>query len=96
MFLNAEEQKILLFLRRTPEDWFGAVEICRRASTRRDYDANQRWALPYLQSLRDKKMVERDDTGHYRLDPSQWPTEEADPSSAGKSSGLKPPRKPNG
>lgn len=63
--LSDEEQIILAFLRSSPEGWFAAGEISRKASIRH-FREDPRWAYPALMRLYMGKLVECDPAGHYR------------------------------
>ena len=71
MLLCDEEIQILAFLKTSPENYFGAGEICRKAGTKKLLAKNPRWALPYLVTLRDKELLEADPQGHYRIKPER-------------------------
>ncbi len=66
-YICHEERQILMLLQASPDRFFSAGEICKRAASRKLYTENPRWAIPHLHSLLDKAMVERDSTGHYRF-----------------------------
>jgi hypothetical protein len=67
MFICDEELMILSFLKTSPETFFSAGEVCRKAGNKKLVVKNPRWALPYLVSLKDKDLVEGDAQGHYRV-----------------------------
>jgi len=64
--LSDEEQIILNYLRTSPNAWFAAGEISRKASIRH-YRKDPRWAYPALMRLFTAKRVESDPAGHYRF-----------------------------
>lgn len=64
---SEEEALILNFLKVNPKAGFSAVEICRKAGTRRQFLEDPRWALRPLLHLRDKGLVEDDGGGHYQF-----------------------------
>lgn len=64
---SAEEKQVLEFLKLNPKASFSAIEICRKAGTKRQFQEDPRWALRPLLHLRDKGIVEDDTGGHYRL-----------------------------
>ena len=64
-----EENQILFLLRSSPGTFFSAAEICRKAGNKKIMAEDPRWALRFLTSLLDKRMVERDAQGHYCLAP---------------------------
>ena len=65
--LSEEERLILLFLKQAPKSFFTATEIARRAAGRKRFEEDPRWAVPALLRLRDRKLVEMDADGRYRL-----------------------------
>ncbi len=69
MLICDEEHQILAFLRSSPETFFAGGEICRKAGNKKMAAKDPRWALPFLVSLADKELVERDAQGHYRAIP---------------------------
>jgi len=79
MFICDEEQQILHYLKSSPEAYFSTGQICKRACGRELYTKEPRWAIRFLSGLLDKKLVERDDQGHYRyLDEDARPADAAD------------------
>jgi len=65
--VSAEQQQVLNFLRSSPNACFSAMEISRRAGTRKQFEHEPRWAINCLRYLLDLKLVERDNRGHYKL-----------------------------
>ena len=65
--VNAEQQQVLNFLQTSPTTSFAAMEISRRAGTRKQFEHDPRWAINCLRYLLDMKLVERDNRGHYKL-----------------------------
>jgi len=66
-YITDEERQILAYLKTNPTVFLTIAEICRHATNRRTFEENPHWALPYLRTLEDKHLVERDDMGHYRI-----------------------------
>ncbi len=66
MFICDEEQQILFYLKSSPDAYFSVGQICKRAGGKELYNKEPRWAVRFLMGLLDKKLVERDDQGHYR------------------------------
>jgi hypothetical protein len=76
--LNAEQQQVLNFLRCSPESWFSAMEVSRRAGSRKQFEEEPRWAINCLRYLVDMKLVERDSQDHYKFfDPDSKKEKEA-------------------
>jgi hypothetical protein len=69
MWVSAEEQIVVQYLQHCGENGASAREICRKASTKDSWKENERWALPFISSLMDKKLIERSPAGAYRLPP---------------------------
>ena len=67
MWVSAEEQVILQYLIHCGETGASAREICRKASTKDRWKENERWAMPFLASLKDKSLVETSPAGTYRI-----------------------------
>ena len=65
--LNADQQQVLNFLRSSPDTWFAAREVSRRAGTRAQFEEEPRWAINCLRYLFDMKLVERDSQAHYKF-----------------------------
>ena len=71
MFICDEENQILQFLKSNPNVYFSGAEVCRKAGTKKLAAEDPRWALPFLASLSDKHLIERDEHGHYRFVPDE-------------------------
>jgi len=67
MWLSEQEQVILRYLKPTGETGASLREICRKAWTKDAWKENERWAYPFLTSLKEKKQIETSPSGHYRL-----------------------------
>ncbi len=67
MFVSDEERKILMFLKSSPDTFFSGTEVSRRASSKKEFTKNPRWALRFLMDLTDKKLVDRDGAGHFKF-----------------------------
>jgi hypothetical protein len=61
------EQTIVGFLATSPETYFARREIARRAVRREVYEENPHWVEAPLASLLDKKIIEQNQTGLYRM-----------------------------
>jgi hypothetical protein len=69
MWLSADEQTILQYLRCCGETGASPREICRKASTKDRWKEDERWAFPVISSLKDKSLIESTKTGTLRLPP---------------------------
>lgn len=65
--VSAEQQQVLNFIRTSPTASFSAMEVARKAGTRRQFEEDPRWAVQCLRYLLDMKLIERDEQGKYRL-----------------------------
>jgi hypothetical protein len=67
MWLCEQEQIILKYLKDMGEAGAGVREICRKAWTKDAFKENERWAYPFIGSLKDKQLIETTPSGAYRL-----------------------------
>lgn len=67
MWLCEEEQVILKYLQSLRGVGATAREIARKAWTKDKWKENERWATPYLSSLKGKSLIETDAGGAYRI-----------------------------
>lgn len=65
MWLSEQEQIILKYLQPVGEVGASPREICRKAWTKDAWKKNERWAYPYLSSLKDKKLIVTSPAGNY-------------------------------
>ncbi len=65
--MTYEEMAIMNLLRGNPETFMARREIARKALKRSDFEENPHWADAPLASLMDQKLLEQDDSGHYRI-----------------------------
>ena len=63
---TTEETEILEYLKAYPGEFVSAKEISRRAGSKRRFQEEPLWARPFLRSLRNKDLIEINETGHYR------------------------------
>jgi hypothetical protein len=68
--MTERETLILLFLRGSPEEYFGRKEIARKAVKRREFEEDPHWVDAPLASLLVQGMVEQNHSGQYRITPS--------------------------
>ena len=81
MWLCEQEQIILKYLKDLGEVGASTREICRKAWTKDAYKNDERWAYCFLNSLKDKKLVDTTPAGNYRLPPP--PKKEEDKKASG-------------
>src|SRR5689334_20733389 len=67
--MDADERDICLYLKGWAGQFVSTVEIARRAGGKRRYREDPNWAAPVLTRLVERKLLESDSTGHYRLKP---------------------------
>lgn len=67
MWLSEEEQLIVKYLSQLNGQGASAREIGRKASSKDRWKENERWADPFLRTLRDKRIVETNAGGLYFL-----------------------------
>ena len=65
--MQADETQIQLYLKSLRGQFVALREIARRAGGKRRFQKDPNWAGPPLKALIDKRIVESDSTGHYRL-----------------------------
>jgi hypothetical protein len=65
--MTYEEMAIVSFLRGFPGSYVARREIARKALKRTVFEDNPHWADASLNSLVEQRMIERDESGHYRI-----------------------------
>jgi hypothetical protein len=65
--VSAQERLILDYLATSPQAWFSAREICRRAASKQAWQEDQKWAIPILRRLEARGLLLTDGSAHYRL-----------------------------
>lgn len=65
--MEQEEKEICAYLKSLPGQFISGREIARRAGGKWRHRENPNWAIPFLSQLVEKKVLESDSTGHYRL-----------------------------
>ena len=69
--MDIDEREIFLFLKSYGADYVAAREICRRAAGRRRYEENHDWALPILQRMIERGILEVNAAGQFRVKPAK-------------------------
>jgi len=64
--MTYEEMAIMAFLKSRPDSFVGRREIARKALRRVDFEEDAHWVDAPLASLMDQRLVEQDESGHYR------------------------------
>jgi hypothetical protein len=65
--MSYEETAILNFLKGSPDDYVARREIARKALKRTIFEENPHWADAPLAALVDQKLVEQNESGHYKI-----------------------------
>lgn len=70
--MTYEEMAILTFLKSRPDNFVGRREIARKALRRADFEEDPHWVDAPLASLTDQRLIEQDESGHYRVRKQGW------------------------
>ncbi|MDB6036896.1 MAG: hypothetical protein JWM99_737 [Verrucomicrobiales bacterium] len=62
-----EEKEICIYLKSLPGQFISGREIARRAGGKSRHREDPQWAAPILTQMVEKRILESDATGHYRL-----------------------------
>lgn len=65
--METDEKRIQSYLRSLPGQFISGREIARRASGKSRFRDNPNWAVPVLKELLEKRKIEKDSAGHFRL-----------------------------
>jgi hypothetical protein len=65
--MEPEEREICAYLKTLPGQFVSGREIARRAGGKSRFREDPNWATPFITQLIEKKVLESDATGHYRL-----------------------------
>lgn len=65
--MDADQNAICQFLKSWPGQFVSRREICRRAGGKWRFREDEHWAVPVLQRMVEDRIIESDDTGHFRL-----------------------------
>jgi hypothetical protein len=69
--MDADEREICIYLKSWSGVFISGREIARRAGGRRRFRDDPNWASPVIARLVEKKIIEDDAGGHYRLIPRE-------------------------
>src|SRR5207248_11052559 len=69
--MNHDEDMILGYLRKFPNAFVSAMEICKRAGDRRRFASEPDWAKPILVRMTQQRVLECNITGQYRIKPEE-------------------------
>jgi len=67
--MEADEREIFDYLVTFGEQWVNAKEICRRAGGKKRFNEDNNWAKPVLQRMKDRRVLEGDELGRFRIRP---------------------------
>jgi hypothetical protein len=67
--MDADEKEICAYLKSLPGQFISGREIARRAGGKWRFRESPDWVAPVLARLVERKLLESDSTGHYRLAP---------------------------
>jgi hypothetical protein len=67
MWLCEEENMIIRYLGQLNGEGASGREIARKAGTKDRWKENERWADPFIRSLRDKRVIETNPAGLFIL-----------------------------
>jgi hypothetical protein len=67
--MDTDEREIFQFLKTRAGDFTAAMEICRRAGSKRRFHEEPDWAKSILQRMAERGILESDQQGRYRIKP---------------------------
>jgi hypothetical protein len=67
--MDADERDIFQYLKTWGESFSSAMEICRRAGSKRKFHEDPTWAKPVLVRMAERGILESDLSGRYRIKP---------------------------
>ena len=67
--MDGDEREIYQFLQTWGAEYVGAMEIARRATTKRRFYEEPDWAKVVLMRMQDHGVLESDNQGRYRIKP---------------------------
>ena len=67
--MDTDEREIYHFLKTWGSEFVGAMEIARRATSRKKFHEDPDWAKPILMRMADRGILEDDSSGRYRIKP---------------------------
>ena len=69
--MTYDELAIMNLLKGSPDSYLARREIARKALKRTMFEENPHWADAPLASLIDQRLVEQNESGHYRIAKSE-------------------------
>ena len=67
--MDTDEREIFQFLKTWGTEYTSAMEICRRAGSKRKFHEDPNWAKPVLIRMEERRILESNLSGHYRIKP---------------------------
>jgi len=67
--MDTDEREIFQFLKTWGSDYTNAVEICRRAGSKKKFHDDPNWAKAILMRMEERGILESDVQGRYRIKP---------------------------
>jgi hypothetical protein len=67
--MDTDEREIFQFLKTWGTEYTGAMEICRRAGSKRKFHQDPNWAKPILVRMAERGILQSDLSGRYRIKP---------------------------
>ncbi len=67
--MDADERDIYQFLKTWGAEYVGAVEIARRAGSKKKFYEDPNWAKQVLMRMAERNILESDSQGRYRIKP---------------------------
>jgi hypothetical protein len=67
--MDSDEREIYQFLQTWGTEFVGAMEIARRATTKKRFYDDPDWAKQVLMRMQDRGVLESDNQGRYRIKP---------------------------
>jgi hypothetical protein len=67
--MDTDEREIFQFLKTWGTDFTGAMEVCRRAGSKKRFHEDPNWAKPILLRMAERGILESDLQGRFRIKP---------------------------
>ncbi len=68
--MDSDERDIFYYLKGWKNQFVSPHEICRRAGGKKRYEEEPDWAKPVLVRMAEKRILETDPAGYYRIKPA--------------------------
>lgn len=67
--MDSDEREIFQFLKTRTNEFVNAVEVCRRAGSKKRFYTDPGWAKPILNRMEERGILESDGQARYRIKP---------------------------